>query len=203
MDFSRQKENKLKTRIKISQLLTEIWKLIKVVVIHGKGHQKVKDTVTLGNHKAIRTSPTLLRPYLAEKNNLVKNLESQHEIPSETVLYLYKGPLHFTEEEIKQVKQDGADEDPNDVWSTPNNWIIIPLDDNSKKVKMPGSNNTMKSPMEERPCCWVDIIFPYCQQFVQPLKKDLYKDQGLSQSSATAWNSTHRTFPFEVLQIDH
>lgn len=43
MDFSRQKENKLKTRIKISQLLTEIWKPKRVAFAHCKGHHKIKE----------------------------------------------------------------------------------------------------------------------------------------------------------------
>lgn len=105
--FSTAEGKQIKNKDEISQLLTTIWKPKKVAIIQFKGNQKVKDTVTIGNHKADEVAKLTFEASFGGDNDLVQNLETQHEIPPKMVLNLHKGLLHYTEEEIKCAKQQG------------------------------------------------------------------------------------------------
>lgn len=85
----------------LSQLMIVIWKPKKIIMIHCEEYQKVKDTVTLGNHKADEAAKLATKGSTQGTNGLIQNLEAQHEIPPKTVLNHVCGSLHNSKEETK------------------------------------------------------------------------------------------------------
>ncbi|KAM6166381.1 LOW QUALITY PROTEIN: immunoglobulin lambda-1 light chain-like [Erethizon dorsatum] len=98
----------------------------KVAIIHCKGHQKVKDTITCRNQKADEAAKQAAKGSTLGDNDLVQNLEALCEIPPKAVMTLQKGPFHYTKEEIKWAQQEGASVDPNGAWALPDDGMIIP-----------------------------------------------------------------------------
>lgn len=72
-----------------------------------KRHQKIKDTITLGNQKANKAIKMDTESSTLEDKDLVQNFKSLIEILPKTVLSLHQGSANYTEEKIKWAQHKG------------------------------------------------------------------------------------------------
>lgn len=95
--------------------------------MHCKGHQTVKDTVTVGNNKLDKAAKITAKGSSWGTNDVKQNLEAQHKIPPNIVLNLCSRQFHYSKEKkTKWAHQEGAYMVPTGAWTLPDNRMTFP-----------------------------------------------------------------------------